>query len=126
MSAWILISVTSLGVAALLLVQRARSHRRRLAYLAADANGLTIGPGDLIPWSEILEVRVDTTDAGPYDEDLFLVITARGRVAVRIPSPLVPRVLPQIQRLPGFDNETFIKAMSCASNATFVRWIART
>jgi hypothetical protein len=122
MSAWILLSVTGLGVAVLLLGQRFRSNQRRLAHLTADATGLTIGPGDQIPWTEVIEVRVETTDAGPYDEDLFLVVIARGRAALRIPSSIVPRVLPQVQRLPGFDNETFIKSMSCTDKAVFVCW----
>jgi hypothetical protein len=124
MSAWIVLSVAGLGAAVLLLGLRVRSSQRRLAHLTADSTGLTIGPGEQIPWTEVLEVRVETTDAGPYDEDLFLVVIARGRAALRIPSPVVPRVLPQVQRLPGFDNETLIKSMSCADKAMFVCWRA--
>jgi hypothetical protein len=93
-----------------------------MRHLDADSVGLTVGAGDRLPWRDVLEVRVETNDAGPYDEDFFLVVIARGRPPLRIPSTLVHRVLDRIQQLPGFDNDALIKAASSTEKATFMCW----
>jgi hypothetical protein len=85
---WAAIGVLSVGLVVLWLVLR-NSSRRLLAHLTADGVGLTLGPGDQILWGDVVQVRVETTDAGPYDEDVFLVIVARGRAPLRVP-PSVP------------------------------------
>ena len=96
--------------------------RRLMRHLAADVRGIVVGPGDVIPWSALREVRVETTAAGPLDEDFFLVLVADGRRPVRIPSPWVAVVLDRVQALPGFDNEAVVLAASCAHKATFPCW----
>lgn len=123
MTTWFVAIAAVVGIGGFLVIlARVRAGRQLLRHLAADSSGLIIGPDDHLSWRAVTEIRVETTDAGPFDEDFFLVVVARGRPPIRIPSPLVPSVLPQIQRLPGFDNETFIKANTSTDNATFVCW----
>jgi hypothetical protein len=105
-------------------LRRQRRLTQPFAELGADSVGLTLSAGDRIFWADVCEIRVETSAAGPYDDDFFLVIVAAGREPVRIPSPPIARVLPHLQRLPGFDNEAFIKAAGSTENATFICWRA--
>ncbi len=81
------------------------------------------GASRRVEWVELTEVAVVTTDRGPFIEDVFLVLSARSGEALTIPHPLVDLgFIERLQRLPGFDNETFIEAMGCAENGRFVCW----
>src|SRR5262245_1738560 len=82
------------------------------------------GATEQIAWSDPGSVSVLTTDAGPYDDDLFWVLTHRdGRRG-----PVVPmdaegehELLKAMQRkLHGFDNMAVVEAMGSTSNASFV------
>jgi hypothetical protein len=96
--------------------------RRLVRYLAADDVGIRVGRSEVIRWADLREIRVETTAAGPWLEDFFLVLVAGGRRPVRIPDRLVPIVLPSLQRLPSFDNETFLRATGSAEKASFLCW----
>jgi len=97
--------------------------RRLVRYLHADEAGIKVGSSDIIRWTDLREVKVETTAAGPWSDDFFLVLVAEGRRSIRIPDPLVPIVLPSVQRLPNFDNDAFIRAVGSAQKATFRCWI---
>lgn len=84
------------------------------------------GATEQIAWSDLGSVSVLTTEAGPYADDLFWVLTHRdGRRG-----PVVPmdaqgehELLKSMQRrLPGFDNMAVVEAMGSTSNASFVIW----
>jgi hypothetical protein len=69
----------------------------------------------------LTEVALMTTSAGPFTDDVFFSLTfADGR------SEMVPledaELLPRLQELPGFDNETFIQAMGCSEEGVSVLW----
>ena len=96
--------------------------RRLVRHLRADDLGIAVGRSDVIPWSDICEIGVETTGRGPWLDDFYLVLVANGRRPVRIPEALAPVVLPALQRLPAFDNEALLRATGSAERAYFVCW----
>ncbi len=83
------------------------------------------GSVDSIGWRELLAVEIRTTDQGPVQEDVFLVLRSAGGDCV------IPQadegsdfLLEWLQQLPGFDNHAVLQAMSCTDNATFICWEA--
>lgn len=76
-----------------------------------------------IAWGALRAVTIRTTDAGPREEDVFLVLEGAG-AACCIPQGAdgSDELLERLQRLPGFDNEAVIAAMGCTDNATFPCW----
>ncbi len=80
-----------------------------------------------IGWSDLVAVDIRTTSRGPFEDDVFYVLTDRAGLVVIIPQDLTSTsVLGRLQQLPGFDNETFIAAMGCTDDSTFVCWRAGT
>lgn len=78
-----------------------------------------------IEWSNLSEVGVTTTDEGPIAEDVFWGLHAGGEVRVVYPSTASgsQELLAAMQgRLPGFDNEALVNAMSSSENNHFVVW----
>ena len=65
---------------------------------------------------------METTAAGPIDDDYVVVLIFDGGLSRRIPPSLVKGFLPRVQSLPGFDNEAFIRAMSSVEDAKFLCW----
>ena len=97
--------------------------RRLVRYLHADESGIRVGRFDIVRWTDLREVNVETTAAGPWSDDFFLVLVASGRRSIRIPDPLVPIVLPSVQQLPNFDNDALIRAVGSVHKATFRCWV---
>src|SRR4051812_17361617 len=93
-----------------------------------DDNGikryLLDGTLEHVAWDELVEVFVMTTDAGPFVEDVFFVLEGKHGTGCVVPqgAPESSQLLERLQRLPGFDNEAIIQAMSCTENARFVCW----
>ena len=95
-----------------------------------DSDGIVaIDPGGNktgILWNDLTQVSIRTTDAGPFDEDVFwLFYEGSDEPVIVLPgsAPGNDDLLAELQRrLPGFDNETFIDAMGSTSNAHFVLW----
>lgn len=77
----------------------------------------------VIPWTELQEVEIETTDKGPWLEDFFAVLRTAKRT-VRIPQEIFgfEKLMGQFQQLPGFDNEAVIQAASSTVNAKFPCW----
>jgi hypothetical protein len=96
--------------------------RRLVRYLHADERGIRVGRSDIIRWTDLREVNVETTAAGPWSDDFFLVLVADGRRSTRIPEPLIPIVLPSVQQLPNFNNDALIRAVGSVHQATFRCW----
>jgi hypothetical protein len=81
------------------------------------------GDVQAVGWGDLCAVDIQTTDTGPFVEDVFLVL--HGSVS----SCVIPleeigskEVLNRLKQLPGFDLEAFISAMTCTDNATFPCW----
>src|SRR5215813_13096380 len=81
------------------------------------------GKTESLPWSDLQEVSIVTTDEGPFADDVFWVLTgASGGCAVPTNARGAAQLLERLQQLPGFDNKVVIEAMGSASNAMFVCW----
>jgi hypothetical protein len=104
-------------------------HRRRQrARIVLDDLGVTQhwpeGVVETISWSDLREVRVYTTDKGPWAEDVFFSLLGPDDASVVVPQEaegsqaLVERLI----KLPGFDERLFIEAMGSTSNREFICW----
>jgi hypothetical protein len=83
------------------------------------------GAEETIRWDDLHEVSIVTTDAGPFNDDVFwLLVASDGKSGCAVPgsSDGSDQLLKRLQQLPGFDNEALIKAMSSTSNAKFICW----
>lgn len=80
-------------------------------------------------WSELSNVTVLTSDAGPFEIDLFWVLADRsGRQSLTIPMGAAGEhalLLAMQARLAGFDNMAVVEAMSSTGKATFQIWPAQ-
>lgn len=129
--------MSALMIVVLILVvfawSRLRSPRTRAAAsnrLRVDATGLEYAYRDCIrraEWKDVTEVRIQTTDEGPFLEDVFFGIhTGSGST----PQVIVPHddavrgnLLEELQRcLPGLDDRAVVEAMGCCVRRTFVIW----
>jgi hypothetical protein len=76
---------------------------------------------------DLQEVTIVTNDSGPYGADVWwLLVGSKADAGCAFPGGATgeAKVLEFVQRLPGFNNQAFIEAMGCASNARFVCWRA--
>lgn len=83
-------------------------------------------PGGLVEtvrWSDLRAVIIQTTDEGPFVDDVFWILVGETSGCV-VPSEAegMNRLLERLQRLPNFDNETLIAAMSSMENRRFLCW----
>src|SRR3989442_827678 len=71
--------------------------------------------------NELDEIGVETTDQGPFVEDVFLVLK-RGATRIRIPDlhPVFKKLMDRFGSLDGFDWRPFVEAMSCTENHYFL------
>jgi hypothetical protein len=71
---------------------------------------------------ELIEVALMTTSQGPFEEDVFFVLTYDDGTNNSIPLGEGQELLTRLQELPGFDNETFIRAMAVSQDRVSVLW----
>ena len=81
------------------------------------------GTTEEVSWEELSAVEIVTTDAGPFVCDVFFVLHGdqRGCVVAQEAEGCM-ELLERLQKLPGFNNQAVIDAMSCTSNARFSAW----
>ena len=81
------------------------------------------GMVEVVRWTDLRAVLVMTTSNGPGVDDIFWVLEGENTGCV-VPSEAegCDKLLERLQRLPGFDNATVIKAMSCTDDREFVCW----
>jgi hypothetical protein len=83
----------------------------------------------MLAWSDLGNVSVLTTEAGPLQVDLFWVLTDRdGRHSLTIPMDASGEhaLLKAMQaRLSGFDNMAVVEAMSSTGYGVFQIWPAQ-
>ena len=77
---------------------------------------------NLVRWDALTEVALMTTSQGPFAEDVFFVLTYDDGATEAIPLGEAKELLPRLQQLPGFDNETFIQAMGVSEEGISVLW----
>jgi hypothetical protein len=83
------------------------------------------GRTERIAWSDLQSVIVETNDLGPGAPDVFWVLvgSSPGSGCV-IPQGATGEqaLLDRLLKLPGYDSEAFIRAMSSTKNETFLCW----
>ena len=72
---------------------------------------------------ELDEIGVETTDQGPFMEDVFWNLK-HGDMRIRIPDPhpVFRQLMNRFDSLEGFDWKPFAEAMTCADNHYFLCW----
>lgn len=74
-----------------------------------------------LPWDSIMAVAIETTDQGPFLEDLWWHIAGRD-IVLTYPNQAegAETMAERLQELPSFGNAAMIEAMSCAENRVFL------
>lgn len=74
-------------------------------------------------WNKLIGVAVETTDQGPFVEDVWWhLATKEGVVTYPSEATGAGELLKRLQDIPTFNNERLIQAMSSTSNQTFILW----
>lgn len=84
---------------------------------------LSDGNKSVIAWHELNEIKIVTTDEGPFRDDVFWVLQAED-VCICFPIGVEgeQEFLERVQELVGFDNTALINSMSSAHNQEFKCW----
>lgn len=83
------------------------------------------GVEETIRWDDLHEVVIVTTDEGPWQDDVFLMLVAAdGKSGCVVPQSAEgsQQLLERLQQLPGFDSGAVVEAMGSTSEATFPCW----
>lgn len=105
-----------------------RMSRRRDQAAVVDDKGirrrLAGGKVEAVAWDDLVEVAIRTTSGGPWKDDVFFLLAARGGSGCAVPQsdPAAEQLLHRLQILPGFDNKRFIEAMACTEERLFICW----
>jgi hypothetical protein len=78
-----------------------------------------------IRWDDVEEIRIITTDGGPFSEDVFFALLDRENKGCLIPHDAAVRckLLETLQsRFTGVDDAAIIRAMASTSNQSFLIW----
>jgi hypothetical protein len=89
------------------------THRAARPQVAARPDGLA-------------QVSLMTTSGGPASDDVFFVLTYLDGTTKSVPLGEDDTLLTELQDLPGFDNETFVRAMAVSEEGMSVLWRANT
>jgi hypothetical protein len=78
-----------------------------------------------IQWNGLDEVRIMTTDEGPFAEDVFFMLYCEDEKVCKIPQSAegTEELLARLQMLPNFNNENLIEALGSTSNQQFKLWM---
>lgn len=75
-----------------------------------------------VRWDALTEITLRTTDRGPFEEDVFFIFAYHDGASTAIGLGDSDYLLPRLQQLPGFDSETFIRAMGVGAEGVSVLW----
>jgi hypothetical protein len=76
-----------------------------------------------VRWDTLRAVLIETTDAGPFIEDLWwILIDAEGHCIIPQEASGETEMFHRLQELPGFDNDAVIAAMGSVENRRFLCW----
>jgi len=123
---WIL-AVIFLGITSIIYIEP-RLRKPEKETVQVDGEGVLRVDGDVnekIYWKDVKEIRIITTDEGPYVEDVFFVLEGNEGSGCLVPHDAAVRtnLLEELQtRFPELDDELVIKAMGCTSNNSFLLW----
>jgi len=76
-----------------------------------------------VRWSDLKAVLIETTDQGPFKNDVFWVLVGeKSRCVVPQEAEGSQALLARLQDLAGFDSQAVVEAMGTAENKTFMCW----
>ena len=92
-----------------------------------DAEWIVCKRGDTrreaVRWSDLQAVLIETTDQGPFHNDVFWVLVGEhSRCVVPQEAQGSQELLAKLQTLAGCDSSSVVEAMGPAENRTFVCW----
>jgi hypothetical protein len=109
----------------------AMSHESDPAQLEVSAWGVRqvtpAGAQEAVQWTELVEVAFVTTNGGPHDEDVYLVLHGpeQSRVVIPQTQAVESGVIAELEeRLPDFDNTAYVNAMASNTEGVFSVWRA--
>jgi hypothetical protein len=120
-------SVVSAGIA-LLIYLEPRLRRREVETVQVDDVGILRVEGSVreeVRWDSATEIKIITTNAGPYGEDVFFVLVGSDGKGCLVPHAAAVRtkLLEALQvRFPNLDDAAVIAAMGSTSNNSFLLW----
>lgn len=115
------------GIAVLVALEP-RLRKAEYETVQVDDMGVLRVDGDVreqIHWKDVEEIKIITTNEGPYREDVFFVLAGPGGTGCLVPHDAAVRtkLLETLHaRFPGLDDEMVIKAMGSTSNNSFAVW----
>ena len=118
----------ALASIAFLIFLEPRLRKQARETVQVDENGVLRVDGPVreqIKWDEVVEIRIITTDEGPFREDVFFALVGTNGKGCLVPHDAAARtkLLEEVQvRFAGLDNVTLIKAMGSTSNDNFLVW----
>jgi len=120
------LSVVSAGIA-LLIYLEPRLRRREFETVQVDDVGILRVEGSVqeeVRWDSVTEVKIITTNAGPYREDVFFVLVGSDGKGCLVPHAAAVRtkLLETLQARFPIDDTAVIAAMGCTSNNSFLLW----
>jgi hypothetical protein len=78
---------------------------------------------EAVRWSDLKAVLLETTDRGPFRNDVFWILVGEhGRCVVPQEADGARALLAKLQTLAGFDSKAVVEAMGSSENRTFVCW----
>jgi hypothetical protein len=80
---------------------------------------------DDVRWADVTRVRIITTSAGPWVEDVYFVLESTEGKGCIVPheAAVLTKLLEEMQaRLAGVDDHKVIEAMGSISKNSFVIW----
>jgi len=115
------------GIALLIYVEP-RLRRREVETVQVDDVGILRVEGSIreeVSGESVTEIKLITTDAGPYGEDVFFVLIGTDGKGCLVPhaAAIRTKLLEVLQvRFPNLDDAAVIAAMGCTSNNNFLLW----
>lgn len=71
---------------------------------------------------ELKKASLITTDEGPFVDDVFWLMMFKTIIMIPQGIPGEDNLLARMQKLPDFDNDAVIEAMTCSENNAFHVW----
>ena len=118
----------TLAVIAVLIALEPRFRTAERETVQVDECGVVRVDGSVkeqITWQDVEEIKIITTDEGPYQEDVFFALVGPNDKGCLIPHSAAVRtkLLEILQaRFSGLDDNMVIKAMGSTTNNSFVVW----
>lgn len=115
------------GIAVVLLVLPNLFQPRR-EFVQVDDAGVAVETKkgiERVSWSNVQRVRIRTTSAGPWVEDVFFLLDGPDGTGCAVPHSAAVRtqLLEELQsRLSGVRDDQVIEAMGCSTENSFTIW----